>query len=169
MITLNTEYNSIEDVEKLIIENNIDKNSKLLIQVFTGILDIKFINQLIKDINKTLANSEIIGATTDGEIIDGIVSINKTIVSITKFENVTFNIDYIETWRKVVELQLQLLEIDNPEDFMFLYNEMQVLRRLMYPRVSKEGHLFMFTNALDNPQGGGFKWIKEQYTHKRML
>ena len=89
--------------------------------------------------------------------------IKKKIIETAKYYKEQFNIDYIETWRKVVELQLQLLEIDNPEDFMFLYNEMQVLRRLMYPRVSKEGHLFMFTNALDNPQGGGFKWIKEQY------
>ena len=110
MITVNTEYNSIKDIEALIFENNINKNSKLLIQVFTGILDIKFINKLIKDIKKTLPNSEIIGATTDGEIIDGKVSINKTIVSITKFESVTFNIDYIEfEENKTIEQSARIL------------------------------------------------------------
>jgi len=96
MTTVNTEYNSIKDIEKIITEENIDINSKLLIQVFTGVLDIEFIKQLIQDIKTTLPNSEIIGATTDGEIIGSNVSINKTIISISKFEKVTFNIDYIE-------------------------------------------------------------------------
>ncbi|MEA3554293.1 MAG: FIST N-terminal domain-containing protein [Campylobacterota bacterium] len=96
MITVNTEYNSIDDIKKIIAKNDIDTNSKLLIQIFTGILDIKFIEQLIQDIKTTLPNSEIIGSTTDGEIINSEVSTNKTIISISKFEKVTFKIDYIE-------------------------------------------------------------------------
>ena len=96
MITVNTEYNTVKDIKKIVLDNNLNTNSKLLIQVFTGILDINFINKLIEDIKTTLPNSEIIGATTDGEIIDGKVSTNKTIISISKFEKVKFTIDYIE-------------------------------------------------------------------------
>ena len=56
MTTVNTEYNSIKDIEKIVSKENIEKNSKLLIQVFTGILEIKFIKQLIQDIKTILPN-----------------------------------------------------------------------------------------------------------------
>jgi hypothetical protein len=80
-----------------------------------------------------------------------------------KYYETEFGIDYIGLWKKVVNLQLQLFEIEDPKDFTFQYNEMIQLKRQMIPKVSKDGLLFLLANALDNPQGGGFKWMKEQY------
>ena len=80
-----------------------------------------------------------------------------------KYYETEYGIDYIGLWKKVVNMQLQLFEIEDPKDYVFQYNEMLKLKRLMIPRVSKKGLMFMLANALDNPHGGGFAWMKEQY------
>ena len=87
----------------------------------------------------------------------------KKMLEIGKYYENEFGFDYLGTWRKVVNMQMQLFEIDNPKDFVFHYNEMIKLRRTMVPQVSKNGTLFILTNALDNAQGGGFRWMREQY------
>ena len=96
MITVNTIYNTIDDLKDVVSHNKIDTNSKLLVQVFTGVPNLESIQKLIKDIKDILPNCEILGATTDGEITNGKVTIHETSISITKFDSVTFKIDYIE-------------------------------------------------------------------------
>ena len=43
-----------------------------------------------------MPNAKIIGTSTDGEITNGKVSTHKTTISITKFNNVTLKLGYIE-------------------------------------------------------------------------
>ncbi|MEA3499134.1 MAG: FIST N-terminal domain-containing protein [Campylobacterota bacterium] len=96
MLTVNTIYSSINDLKELVIENGIDINSKLLMQVFTGVSNITSINKLLRDITNNFPNAQIIGATTDGEITNGSISTNLISIAITSFNDVSFNIDYIE-------------------------------------------------------------------------
>jgi len=88
----------------------------------------------------------------------------KKILEFADYYKDEYKIDYIETWQKIVNLQMQLFEITNPKDFVLLYNEMISVKRTIYPRISKKNNLlFMLTNAIENKYGGGFKWMKEQY------
>ncbi len=70
--------------------------SSCLIQLFTSVTNINTLEEIIFSIKDLLPNSTIIGATTDGEIIDGISHTETTVVSITTFEETTLNIDFID-------------------------------------------------------------------------
>ncbi len=58
-------------------------------------------------------------------------------------------------------MQLDLLEITNPDEFSSQWNEISRIRRMMLPFVSKDNRLFMFGNALDNLTNVGLNYIKE--------
>jgi len=75
-----------------------------------------------------------------------------------------FGIDIISIWKQVVNLQISLLDAEDKKDFQLIWNEIQRLRRLIAPRLSKDGTtLFVFGNALDNWRNdGGLKYLKEQ-------
>ncbi len=74
-----------------------------------------------------------------------------------------YGIDYYGLWRKVVNLQLQLLEIDKPKEFRRQWNEIQLVRRKMKPLLSKDGtKLFTLSNAIDNWMNIGLSYIKQQ-------
>ncbi len=61
------------------------KNSSLLIQVFSGVgaLGLK---RVIGEVKRALPNSHIIGTTTDGEIINSSVGVEKIVISISSFQ-----------------------------------------------------------------------------------
>ena len=96
MKTINTIYQSKSQLETFLNENSFNFSDEFLIQVFTGILDEDYIKQLLLDIQNLLPNAKIIGTSTDGEITNGKVSTHKTTISITKFNNVTLKLGYIE-------------------------------------------------------------------------
>ena len=96
MLTINTVYYSLSQLEVFLDKNNFNCNDEFLIQVFTGILNENYIKQLLSDIQNLLPYAKIIGTSTDGEITNGSVSTFKTTISITKFNNVTLKLGYIE-------------------------------------------------------------------------
>jgi len=61
-------------------------NDKILIQIFSSIVDEKELSLLVKEISTLLPTASIIGATTDGEICSGKVTTKKTVISLTQFE-----------------------------------------------------------------------------------
>jgi len=96
MKSYNTYYTNINNLKSFLNLNNIDKNKEILIQVFTGICYVSYINNLINDIKSVLPDAKIIGSTTDGEILDAKVSEKKTVISISVFEKtkiLTFSTD----------------------------------------------------------------------------
>ncbi|MEA3290166.1 MAG: FIST N-terminal domain-containing protein [Campylobacterota bacterium] len=95
MKTVNTYYNSIDLLEDFFKEEGFDTNDELFIQIFTGVINKEFISAMLKDINSLIPNAVIIGSTTDGEILQDKVSITKTVISITKFQNVKCKCNYI--------------------------------------------------------------------------
>lgn len=81
-------YNGFEKMKSFIYSNNIDKNDNLLIQIFTGVVEVGFIEDLLVEILSILPNAEIIGATTAGEIFNEKVLTNSTVISFTTFETI---------------------------------------------------------------------------------
>ncbi|MCW8838119.1 MAG: ATP-binding protein [Thiovulaceae bacterium] len=86
MKTFNLYYRSKDELKSFLNENNIVDSQSLLIQVFTSKNDEEFIASLCSTINTLLPSSSLIGATTDGEIKDGIVSTMETVISFSIFE-----------------------------------------------------------------------------------
>ena len=86
MKTINTIFMDNEKLNEFIKENNIAECENILLQIFTGICDIKYISKLIENIKKEIPHIKIIGSTTDGEIIDGRVLSRFTILSFSMFE-----------------------------------------------------------------------------------
>jgi len=85
--TYNTKYKDNNQLREFIKLNNIIDSKKILLQVFTGICDKLYIEKLIYEIKELLPSINIIGSTTDGEIIDGEATKLSTILSFTIFDN----------------------------------------------------------------------------------
>jgi hypothetical protein len=71
-----------------------------------------------------------------------------------------------EIWNKIVNLQLQLIKakLDNDEVLAVeLWHEAGRLRKQITPFVSKDGVLFMLSNAFDNIYNIGFSYITKMY------
>jgi hypothetical protein len=76
-----------------------------------------------------------------------------------------YAVDYFSIWRQVISAQLALLDITDPREFRLQWNEINRLRRLMHPRLSKDGRtLFTLSNAFDNIANVGLSYIREQRT-----
>lgn len=79
-------YSNFEKMKSYICSKSIDKNDNILVQIFTGIIEIKFIENIISEILSLLPQAEIIGATTGGEIYKNKTHEGSTVVSFTVFE-----------------------------------------------------------------------------------
>lgn len=86
MKTKNTYYTSETDLNEFIRLQKLEDSPQLLIQIFTAKNDIAFISKLTHFFANRFPLASLIGATTDGEIKDGYVSTNKTVISFSVFE-----------------------------------------------------------------------------------
>ena len=87
MKSYNITYTNDKDLENFIYNNEELINSKsILIQIFSGVLNKNILLNISNIILDIIPNANIIGATTDGEIIDNIVNTNTIILSFTTFE-----------------------------------------------------------------------------------
>ena len=71
-----------------------------------------------------------------------------------------------EIWNKIVGLQLQLIKAHLDKDQKLcieLWREATRLRKTITPFVSKDGVLFMLSNAFDNVHNLGFSYITKMY------
>lgn len=116
-------YNNFEEMQSFIHSNNIDMSHNVLIQVFTGIVEIEFIEKVIGEILSVLPQAEIAGATTAGEMFEASVLTNTTIISFTIFEETKIksvllnsNNDEYELGTNIVE---ELVEEDTKVIILF--------------------------------------------------
>ncbi len=98
MRTFNTYYTDQTALEEFIKTNNIQDSSSVLIQVFTAQNSIEFIQSLTSKVDKLLPSSHLIGSTTDGEIKDGEVSTEKTVISFTIFSKTSLKVYISESY-----------------------------------------------------------------------
>ena len=66
-----------------------------------------------------------------------------------------------ETWNRIVKMQLELLDIDNPKHFAQAWNEIARVKSRIRPFVSSTGVLFTLSNAFDNLEFLGLSYIKK--------
>jgi len=96
MKSFNTYYVDKTTLKLFINHSKIKDNSSLLIQLFPAFADREYIQQLLGEICSLLPSAIIIGATTDGEIMNGLVTQNQTVVSFTQFKHTTLDCYGIE-------------------------------------------------------------------------
>lgn len=92
MRTKNIYYDGKEDYKIFVEEHSFKQEKNLLIQIFSSVLEEDILKQILNDILEITPQAKIIGATTDGEILDNLVTTNKIIISVTSFENATLNV-----------------------------------------------------------------------------
>lgn len=95
MKIFNHQYKNTNSLEIFIKENNIPDNSRVLLQVFTGIAEKKHFSNVVNSVCKLLPNINIIGASSFSEIADGKVLKLSTILSFTVFEKTDVRTAYI--------------------------------------------------------------------------
>jgi len=88
MKTITAYFTSQIHLQAFIKQNDIQDSSQLLIQIFTSNNELAAITKLTNFFANHLPLAQLIGSTTDGEIKDGYVSTNKTVISFTLFEKV---------------------------------------------------------------------------------
>ena len=72
-----------------------------------------------------------------------------------------FGCDIFRIWNRVVSVQQQLLDCTTPKQFAECWNEAELIRAQMPPRVSRSGTLFLLSNAFDNIQFLGLNYIRQ--------
>jgi len=83
----------------------INRNQSILIQVFSGICDIEYLEKVRQDLIKTFPGAIIIGTTTDGEIYNAQVTTNEVIVSITTFAKSSLKKHRIENLSEAISFK----------------------------------------------------------------
>ena len=89
MKTINKVYQSKNDLKHFIASNNIKGFKNILLQIFIGVCDMKFIEELVSTIKTLVPHIKIIGTTTGGEICNDEVFENSTILAFSFFESTT--------------------------------------------------------------------------------
>ncbi len=97
MKTLNIKYSGNRDLEDFIRKNSIAQNRNILLQIFTGICDIGFIDALVSTIKTFVPHIKIIGSTTSGEILEESAYEHSTVLSFSLFEETTIATYFTET------------------------------------------------------------------------
>ena len=97
MKTYNVNFSNFDDLNTFFNLNKDIKYSKsLLVQIFSGKIDEKLLLDISKYILKEVPNANIIGATTDGEILEGEVITHSIVLSFSIFEKSSVVIDYVD-------------------------------------------------------------------------
>jgi len=89
MKTFNTYYKDAEQFRCFLHDNAIVDTPNMLVQIFCAMNDVEIIEALLQTVTELLPSCHVIGATTDGEILNATVSIHKIIISVTEFEKTT--------------------------------------------------------------------------------
>lgn len=86
MRTYHVKYESYEALKLYINQNDIVKHNNILVQVFCGIAQKEFIEEVINNLVSLIPQCKIIGATTDGEILNNKILDKECLISISIFE-----------------------------------------------------------------------------------
>lgn len=70
-----------------------------------------------------------------------------------------------DIWNKIVDKQVDLLTVKDPEEFAMMWNDIERMRKRIKPFVSKEGVLFTLANAFDNIDFLKLSYLQQNY-HK---
>ncbi len=106
--------------------DEINSSKSILIQVFTGIVDKNHIREIIDYLLNIFPSAYIIGATTDGEINNSKISLKRSLISVSSFEDTTItsysskNITLDNSFLKGENLALSLVCKDTKAMIVFI-------------------------------------------------
>jgi len=106
MKTLNLKYIDQQDLTYFVLKNHIVKSKNILLQIFTGINNFKYIEDILTHIIQLIPHIKIIGSTTSGEILESDSFDNSTILSFSIFNNTeieVYDVDACETSSETAE------------------------------------------------------------------
>ena len=86
MKTYNVKYRDFKTLQLYVNSNDIMKYNNILVQVFSGICNKEFINEVIRNLKLLIPQCKIVGATSSGEILNGDIFERECIISISVFE-----------------------------------------------------------------------------------
>jgi len=112
--TYNIKYRSVKELNEFIVHNKIDKQKSILLQIFTGVCNVMFIERLISDIKTLIPHIKILGSTTAGEICNGVAYTNSTILSFTLFEKTEVATYYTEIGEESYQSAKNLIKQFDP-------------------------------------------------------
>ena len=92
MEVVNTYYKDEKTLRDFILDEHIKNDVSLLIQVFSTFNEYDQIFELLSVLERCLPDAVIIGASTDGEIMNGKISSGKTVLNFTQFEKTTLKV-----------------------------------------------------------------------------
>ena len=82
---------------KNFISHYLNKQRKsLLVQIFSGVLDLEILQGILNQLSSQLPDAVIIGSSTCGEIIDGIIYDEQILISFSTFETVALKSYYVK-------------------------------------------------------------------------
>lgn len=93
MQLLNHKYETVDKLE-LFLDSCIPHKGAIFIQLFSGVMDKILIQPILDTISIKLSDALLIGATTAGEIIDGVMTSGEIIVSVSLFDSTTIQTYY---------------------------------------------------------------------------
>ncbi len=96
MKTFTIRYRSAAKLKSFLERESLCEQKHILVQLFTSSEDTTSIIALTSHIKKLLPHAVIIGCSSDGEIIDGNILTNNTVISITVFEKSTIRMLFLE-------------------------------------------------------------------------
>ena len=94
--TINSLFSSQKRFQSFLVDNNLDLQKKYFIQIFTGSNDPEKLESILCSIKELLPASTIIATSTAGEIVEGGMVEDRTVVSISSFEDTEVNVQLIE-------------------------------------------------------------------------
>ncbi|MDD3364359.1 MAG: FIST N-terminal domain-containing protein, partial [Syntrophomonas sp.] len=100
MQTINTYYEDFISLEKFVSKNRevllASSNRSVLVQVFSGICDNNYLVAISKQIRLLIPSAQVIGTTTNGEIMNGLVSGLKVALSFSVFHHSNIKLAFAE-------------------------------------------------------------------------
>ncbi|WP_310440563.1 EAL domain-containing protein [Sulfuricurvum sp.] len=85
MRLLNHQYEN-ERILSSFIDTYIDSSKSVFIQLFSGSIDFYLVQSILDQVTRRLPNAVLIGATTAGEIMNGVMSSNKIVLAFSLFD-----------------------------------------------------------------------------------
>jgi c-di-GMP phosphodiesterase len=117
MVTYNTIYNGFEKLKSFADQHNIQNGNNILIQIFSGDTRKEYLETILKEILSILPDANIVGTTTDGEIIEQKVISNGVVISFSLFENTSIEVVAQKLEQDSRQTTLQFMEkIPNKEE-----------------------------------------------------
>ena len=125
MRTKSLYYSSKNSFKKFIDENLFENEKTVLIQIFSSVLDKDVLQKIVADILEIVPYAKIIGSTTDGEILDNIVTTDKIVVSVSSFEKATLKLAMVENHNDSLACGMSLAKelVQDNTKVIFLFSD----------------------------------------------